>query len=582
MNYGETVPLAGNTADTTYAGIGVYDDSYQTIFPSINAGTGQNQNICYIPNEFNGTCNWVNDFGYEYFFEGCQALCNGFPTGVTYVFYDSEVPSAQSLLVPATVELVDAGYDGGAGFPSLTFTLGTTINNLGGADVPDASVNYSVYLSTGIVTGVGNVCPGNGLPCLGDYTQPVATGTLGPYSYTGGQCYLYSQSTCGTDLTAGPGVVTPISLAVGIPPPSGIGIYYAQMNFGAGSPVESAISGPLEFGPDPAAASVGQVPPLPKPDGTFTVKPRIQNVGFMPESFFNFSLYLSKDGCDAGFDASKAPYLGTFNSGYAGALAALSDPTEYPVVTLTPTLDAGIVQAGTYAVVVVVQSKDDLNHSNDVACSANQIAISPPSLKTEGVRAPALCYVAGPDAGSAHYGCDVPYSVSNQGTELALNFYMGVYAQEYYKGPSPNPLVAAQMYYPDVNFRRGVWGPITLGGQCTMTVSGFGQIVNFSPPGLWLCARRCSPTDHHRLAAAADRPARGIPEHHAVRGRPPPRCRRTTRSPSSRIPTDWCPARPLVARRPRATRTSVAFADPDLTVFAGDLIAPTSPPLASP
>src|SRR5262249_43233833 len=163
----------------------------------------------------------------------------------------------------------------------------------------------------------------------------------------------------------------------------------------------------------------------------------------------------------------------------AGPLEALSLPTEYPVTTLPPTTDAGVVQAGSYAVLIVVSSKDDLNTTNNTVCSPNLIAISPPNLKTENVRAPGLCYVGQPDAGNAHYGCDVPYTVSNLGTELALGFYMGIYAQEYYKGPSPNPRLAAQMYYPDVDYTRGVWGPITLGGQCTMTVSGFGQIVGF-------------------------------------------------------------------------------------------------------
>ena len=281
----------------------------------------------------------------EYRFVGCQAGCYGYPSGTTYIYYDIDVPQSQSLLVPSTVELVDAGYDAGAGNPSLTFELAATVNNMGGTDVPDASITYSVYLSPGFISGVGKVCPAGGLPCLGDYSTPVASGTLGPYSYSGSSCGY--NGSCGTALVAGPLVATPVSLAVAIPPNTyGKGIYYAQMNFGAGSPVESAISGPLEFGPDPAAVVVSGVPPLPKSDGTFTVKPKVQNVGFMPEQQFSFSLYLSKDGCDAGFDPSKAPFLGAFDSGYAGPLEALSLPTEYPVLTSPPTLDAGIVPGG--------------------------------------------------------------------------------------------------------------------------------------------------------------------------------------------------------------------------------------------
>ncbi len=563
INYGPATTPTGNP-DTCQVMLGVYDQNYQTIAPEIIENVNFNgNNDCY---EY--SCQSEVYYGW-YYYEGCAYACGGYPSDQTFIYYDTPAPPSSSLLVPSEVQLETASYDAGGGFPNLSFTLGTTINNLGGGTVPDGSISYSVYLSQGAVNGLPT-CPLGDLPCLGAFSQPVASGTLPPFTIDGG---FQFGSAPGIWMDGGPSVVTPVSLAVSIPPPplNQQGIYYAQMNFGGGSPVESATSGPLEFGPDPAAVGVSGVPPLPSPDGTFSVSAQIQNIGFVSESYFTYTFYLAKDGCDAGFNAAAAPYLGTFD---AGGLDALSTVQSFRVTTLPPTTDAGIVQQGTYSVVVQIQSADDLDKNNNVACSLNQITVSPPNLQVSNVRAPDLCYVTQEDGGTGHYGCEVDYTVTNSGTELALNFYMGIYAHLYDKGPDPNPLVDAKMYYPDDPAQGGEWGPITLGGQCTMTITNtsIAQVVNLSPPG---CGSYPTTTP----------PPVALPQQFP----------NTTYFGDSHnpVPANYqlgvyadpdglVPGSPAGRKKGANHPTEVDFSAPDLTVFAGDLTAPTASTAGSP
>jgi hypothetical protein len=539
--YGPAATLPGGTDDSCQANVGAEDES--TFTPIIPALTEvANGNNC-----FSNECDAFSD--------GCQFSCGAWPLDTTIVFYPSVAPG-NALIVPAPVALLNTAYDAGAGFPSLTFDVSTTVNNVGGAKVAGGTLAYDVFLAKSPISGLD--CSGTGFGCLGAFSQNVAAGTLPRFKP--------NADGSGVVLGTGVSVVNPGNLVVAIPPPLGKGTYYAQMTFGGGSIVESAVSGPLQFGPDPAAVSVG-APPLPRPDGTFAVNALIENVGFMPETAFTYSLYLAKGGCDGGFDVTKAPFLGTFNG---TPLDAVSPATAFSAVTQSPVVPGnGVLQAGTYAVVLVISSNDDLNTTNNTVCSSTMIAISPPDLKTLNVRAPALCFVAPPDGGNAHYGCDVPYEVTNLGTELAVAFNMGVYAQPYAKGTSPNPLVAAQMYYPDVNYRRGVWGPITLGGQCTMSVNGFGQNVSFNPPG---CGT--APTGPGQMPPPIALP-REFPNttvfgdsHNPLPG---DYLIAVFADPDSLVPGS-------TAGREKAAinKTTVTFAGPDLTVFAGDLVAPAA------
>jgi hypothetical protein len=397
--------------------------------------------------------------------------------------------------------------------------------------------------------------------CLGAFSQKVAAGTLPKFTP--------NNDGTGQVLSPGVSVVNPGNLVVGIPPILGKGTYYAQMTFGGGSLAESTVSGPLQFGPDPAAVSVS-VPPLPRPDGTFSVSSIIENVGFIPEASFTYSLYLAKDGCDAGFDVTKAPFLGNFNGALLGAA---SPPTPFTAKTLPPVVPGnGVLQAGNYSVELVISSPDDLNTANNTACSPTTISISPPDLKTLNVRAPDLCFVSSPDGGNAHYGCDVPYEVTNLGTELAVNFNIGVYAWPYLKGTSPNPHLSAQMYYPDTTVSWSVWGPITLGGQCTMSVSDYGHNVSFNPKG-------CGTAPGVDMTLGMLPPPIALPKQF-----PNMTFFGDAHNP---LPADYqiavfadpdglVPGAVNGREKAAGSKTTVAIAGPDLTVFAGDLVAPTA------
>jgi hypothetical protein len=546
VTYGSAATVPGGTDDNCQANVGAEDENtFTPIIPTLTQVENVNNNC------FGTECDAFNT-------SGCQFSCGAWPLDTTIVFYPSAAPG-NALIVPAPVTLVNTVYNAGAGFPSLTFDVSTTVNNVGGAKVAGATLAYDVFLSTSPITGLD--CSGAGFGCLGAFTQNVAAGTLPKVRP--------NNDGTGVVLGTGVSVVSPGNLVVAIPPPLGKGTYYAQMTFGGGSLVESAVSGPLQFGPDPAAVSVS-VPPLPKPDGTFSVNSLIENVGFMPEAAFTYSLYLAKGGCAAGFDVTKAPFLGTFQG---KLLDAVSPPTAFNAVTLSPVVPGnGVLQAGSYSVVLVIASNDDLNTTNNTVCSSTMIAISPPDLKTLNVRAPDLCFVSPPDGGSAHYGCDVPYEITNLGTELAVDFNIGVYAWPYSKGTSPNPHISAQMYYPDTTPTWSVWSHITLGGQCTMSVSDYGHNVSFSPAG-------CGTAPGVGTTPGVLPPPIAIPKEF-----PNLTLFGDARNP---LPADYqiavvadpdglVPGSTNGREKAAGNKTTVALAGPDLTVFAGDLVAPTA------
>ncbi len=528
INYGPAMSIGAD--DTCQAFVGVQDENANSILPLLNETQNFNNNC------FNSACGQ--------FSSGCQFSCGGWPGGSTLIYYDSRAP-AGALVVPASVSMLNPTIGGGA-TPSVTFDLSTTVNNLGGGNVAGASLSYGVYLSSQEVIGL----PSCAAPlCLGTQTQALAAGQLAPFTV--------GNNGNGQVLAAGLSVTTASTLTVGIPPTLGPGIYYALLNFGGGSPVESAASVPLAFGPDPAAISIA-IPVLPNPDGTFNAQLEVQNVGFMPEPAFNYSLYLLKDSCGSAFDPKTAPFLGKFAG---GALAALSGPVGIQAKTLGPVLPAGaVLQQGNYNVVVVLSSTDDLNTANNQICSLDQIAISPPALHVTDVLAPAICYI---DRNALiPYDCDVSYTVSNLGTELAQGFDMGVFAHESTKGPDVKPLVDAKLYNPNTPLLN--WGPITLGGNCSMAVSQAGQVVVFTPAG---CGQGPAAATPHLAMPFT------FPNGTAIGGANHP------------LPADYqigvfADPESVVAgagagRNKGAPQpTLVAFADPDLTVFAGDLNAP--------
>lgn len=447
----------------------------------------------------------------------------------------SPVPPGRPYLVPQPVQLSNLVADAG----SLSFQVSTKLLNVGSVPLT-GPVDYIVYLApVPLPIELLPACSGTP-PCLG---------TFGPFQTT------VAPYVRGSATTTGP-TLSPAQTFTVANPPNGVpAYYYAEVwvdpaqTLGLENPRAAiGLSSPLPLGVD-LTGLVGAIVASTGAAKQLTVPLTLENLGLAPSGPFNYQVYLTAaPGVIAVTDYLVPPVSTTSATvGSEGTLPVtfVGDLAEIP---------NGGVLLGDYYVTLSLPLAGDLNPLNNIVSSASTVHVSPAHLSVTALDAPSLAFIGLPT--------DVAYTLSNTGQEDAPGgdggFSLLVLIHQQTLGQRFN-----RTGEPTLTEIDG----ISLKAGCTIQVND-SAVVSESPPG---CAVFPAPT-----FPDGGLPARPVIPTISGSGGP--------MLPGDYLVNVWAdPYRQVPGTDPNhpasqtsPTKTVLALPAPDFTVFAGNLVAPST------